>query len=83
MLRTTNRKQNIGTLTAYHAPLPLDFGDPETPPALRRKGWTLRPAARHLGVSLNHLYQVLKGRRFSRSLLARVAALPVRKEGAA
>jgi lambda repressor-like predicted transcriptional regulator len=59
---------------------------PKTRPgiaALRRKGWTLRPAAKELGVNFTHLHRVLSGERNSRSLLARAAALPVRKEGEA
>jgi hypothetical protein len=43
---------------------------------LRAKGWTLRPAAKVLGVTATHLHQVLLGARQSRSLSARVAALP-------
>jgi transcriptional regulator with XRE-family HTH domain len=49
---------------------------------LRRKGWTLRPAARELGVDHAHLYRVLRGQRESISLLARVAALPHLKKSA-
>lgn len=45
---------------------------------LRAKGWNLRPAARHLGVSLTHLHAVLSGDRHSRRLLSRVAQLPSR-----
>ena len=47
---------------------------------LHSKGWTLRPAAAHLGVSFQHLHEVLRGSRASRSLAGRVAKLPVRKE---
>lgn len=46
---------------------------------LRRKGWTLRTAAPHLGVHWTRLHHVLKGDRKSASLLARVAALPKRQ----
>ena len=36
--------------------------------------------ARQLGVTMNHLYRVLSGRRESPGLLARYQALPRRKE---
>jgi hypothetical protein len=44
--------------------------------ALRVKGWTLRPAAKRLGVSTTHLHYVVTNRRTSASLLRRVANLP-------
>lgn len=43
---------------------------------LREKGWTLRPAAKVLGVNFTHLHRVLRGDRHSASLLRRVAKLP-------
>lgn len=46
---------------------------------LRRKGWSLRAAAPLLGVHFSHLHHVLKGRRESRALLARIEHLPIRK----
>ncbi len=46
---------------------------------LRSKGWTIRPAARQLGVSSTHLYLVLRGKRQSCSLLQRFATLRNRK----
>jgi hypothetical protein len=49
---------------------------------LRAKGWTLRPAAKLLGVHFCHLHHVLHGNRESASLMRRVAALPNRKESA-
>jgi hypothetical protein len=50
---------------------------------LHAKGWTLRTAAPMLGVTAQHLNEVLRGRRHSRSLLSRLASMPVRKDGAA
>lgn len=41
------------------------------------KGWTLRQAAKRLGVQFTHLHRVLAGDRHSASLLRRVQALPV------
>ena len=52
---------------------------PEHLAELRSKGWTIRPAARLLGVSSTHLYLVLRGRRHSRRLLDRISTLPNRK----
>lgn len=49
---------------------------------LRAKGWTLRPAARELGVTFNHLNEVLRGRRESRRILAAVKTLPDRAKKA-
>ena len=43
---------------------------------LRAKGWSLRPAAKMLGVSPTHLHYVVNGTRPSASLLRRVANLP-------
>lgn len=45
---------------------------------LRAKGWTLRPAAKHLGVNFTHLHRVLTGERHSASLLRKIAKLPHR-----
>lgn len=42
-------------------------------------GWSYRSAAPVLGVSYQHLSEVLNGRRESRRLLAAVNALPPRK----
>jgi hypothetical protein len=50
---------------------------------LRAKGWTLRPAAKLLGVNHVHLYYVLKGCRPSASLLRRVEALPTKPKQSA
>lgn len=47
--------------------------------ALRAKGWTLRPAAKVLGVHWTHLQKVLTGSRHSAALLRRVEALPNRQ----
>ncbi len=43
---------------------------------LREKGWTLRPAAKVLGVNFTHLHRVLRGDRHSASLLRRIHSLP-------
>lgn len=51
-----------------------DSGEPDLA-ELRSKGWTIRPAARQLGVSSTHLYLVLRGKRQSRSLMQRFANL--------
>lgn len=53
---------------------------PPAKAALERKGWSQRAAARHLGVTFEHLNRVLNGHRESASLLRRVDALPDRKE---
>lgn len=45
---------------------------------LRAKGWTLRPAAKHLGVNFTHLHRVLTGERHSASLLRKIETLPAR-----
>ena len=47
---------------------------------LKLNGWSYRAAAPVLGVSYQHIAQVLTGRRESRRLLAAIAALPNRKE---
>lgn len=47
---------------------------------LKRKGWTYRTAALHLGRAYQHLSEVLNGHRTSRSLDAKIAALPVTKK---
>lgn len=44
--------------------------------ALKRKGWSYREAAPVLGVTYQHLSEVLNGKRISRRLLAAIAALP-------
>lgn len=63
---------------------PMSTTKPANGPAhlakLRAKGWTLRPAARLLGVSTTHLHAVLSGHRYSRSLLSRIAELPANRE---
>jgi hypothetical protein len=41
-------------------------------------GWSYRSAAPHLGVSYQHLCQVLNGERLSRRLTAAVSKLPTR-----
>jgi lambda repressor-like predicted transcriptional regulator len=41
-------------------------------------GWSYRSAAPHLGVSYQHLCQVLTGDRQSRRLIAAVLQLPTR-----
>jgi len=43
---------------------------------LYRKGWTIRGAARALGVSANHISLVLRGERRSQRLESRLQALP-------
>jgi transcriptional regulator with XRE-family HTH domain len=43
---------------------------------LERKGWTYRAAASALGVTYQHLSDVLNGHRQSRRLLAALHALP-------
>lgn len=47
---------------------------------LRSAGWSYRTAAPALGVTYQHLCYVLNGHRHSLRLLAKVAALPHRKE---
>jgi hypothetical protein len=46
---------------------------------LKSKLWSYRSAAPLLGVSYQHLCEVLQGRRTSRRLLRKVMALPDRK----
>ena len=48
--------------------------------SLKAKGWSYRRAAPHLGVNYVHLALVLTGKRESRRLLHRIAALPVSPE---
>lgn len=60
----------MSTLKSNPAPAKFDV--------LRAKGWTLRPAAKLLGVNHVHLHYVLNGTRPSASLLRRVAALPAK-----
>jgi len=43
---------------------------------LKRKGWTYRAAAKHLGYSYTHFAYVMTGRRSSRVFMQRLAALP-------
>lgn len=50
---------------------------------LKSKGWSYRRAAIALGRSYQHLSDVLNGHRHSRSLLAKVVALPAAPKGAA
>ncbi len=52
------------------------------PAMLREKGWTLRPAAKVLGVNFTHLHRVLRGERHSASLLRRIANLPNNRQPA-
>lgn len=47
--------------------------------ALAAKGWTVRSAAKHLGVNNGHLSRVLSGERAGDSLRSRAAALPSRE----
>lgn len=44
--------------------------------SLQQKGWSLRGAARELGVDHGHLHHVLHGKRESASLISRVRKLP-------
>jgi len=46
---------------------------------LKSRNWSYRAAAPQLGVSYQHLSEVLNGRRQSRRLLARVMGLPERQ----
>ena len=46
--------------------------------SLRAKGWTLRPAAKHLGVNFTHMHRVLTGERHSASLARKIENLPIR-----
>lgn len=48
---------------------------------LKNRGWSYRRAAPLLGVSYQHLSDVLNGKRHSRSLLRRIKDLPRCKEG--
>ncbi|AHF90206.1 hypothetical protein OPIT5_08260 [Opitutaceae bacterium TAV5] len=50
---------------------------------MRRRGWSYRTAAPRLGVCYQHLSDVLNGRRSSRALIGRVAALPEQRKDAA
>lgn len=43
---------------------------------IRGKGWTIKAAAPHLGVSVVHLSLVLNGHRQSRRILKAIAELP-------
>ncbi len=47
--------------------------------SFRAKGWSYRTGAAALNVSSTHVWEVLMGRRHSRRLLQRIAALPPRK----
>ena len=54
----------------------------QEPTAIQRllaMGWTNSDAALFLGVSRQHLYMVLTGRRVSKRLTAKVDALPYRR----
>lgn len=44
--------------------------------ALKTKGWSYRRAAPVLGVTYQHLSEVLNGNRESQRLLARISSLP-------
>jgi lambda repressor-like predicted transcriptional regulator len=69
-----------GRLQSNHNHPPMSTKNANIGPALlRAKGWTLRPAAKELGVNFTHLHRVLRGERHSASLLRRVAALHPRK----
>lgn len=46
---------------------------------LKKKGWTYRRAALRLGRSYQHLSDVLNGHRLSKSLDAKINALPKAK----
>lgn len=46
---------------------------------LKSKGWSYRSAAPLLGVTYQHLCEVLQGRRTSRRLVAKIASLPNRE----
>jgi lambda repressor-like predicted transcriptional regulator len=46
---------------------------------LKARGWSYRSAAPELGVTYQHLSEVLNGRRHSRRLLAKVAAIKPRE----
>lgn len=46
---------------------------------LKTSGWSYRRAAPVLGVSYQHLSEVLNGRRQSRRLLAKIGTLPTQK----
>ena len=50
----------------------------ETRPSGLPSGWTLRPAAKVLGVHWTHLHKVLSGERHSDSLIRRAASLPAK-----
>jgi hypothetical protein len=45
---------------------------------LKNRRWTYRSAAPELGVTYQHLSEVLNGRRQSKRLLCRVMGLPIR-----
>lgn len=47
-----------------------------TPPILALKGWSATAAAEALGCDPSHLIRVAYGERHSKSLSARIAALP-------
>ena len=49
---------------------------------IKARGWSYRRAAPVLGVTYQHLSEVLNGRRASRRLLSRIASLPVSPEAA-
>lgn len=50
---------------------------------LKARGWSYRRAAPILGVTYQHLSEVLNGKRHSRRLLAAVVALPLAEKEAA
>lgn len=49
---------------------------------LKTRGWSYRRAAPLLGVSYQHLSEVLNGKRASLRLLSKIATLPAQKEAA-
>ena len=48
---------------------------------IKMRGWSQRKAAKYLGRNFTHLNLVLNGKRASRDLLGRIAALPQYRPG--
>ena len=48
----------------------------------KKNGWSQRAMARELGRTQTHINLVLNGKRTSKRLLSRIAALPVREKKA-
>lgn len=46
---------------------------------LKRRGWSYRSAASEMGCAYQHLSEVLNGKRPSRAILSKIAALPERR----